>query len=208
MNTIFVLVFLVSTFLLLCTSPNLFLSAMLDGASKSAALCVSLLATYSVWMGLMKVWEDSGLARGISKLLKPLAKRILKTNDSQAIESACMSFSVNMLGISGAATPYGVKTAQLLDKTENPEYSSAMFFVLNATSLQILPSSLVAVRLSMGSAAPNDIILPTLLVSAFSTILGALLTRFFIHPQPNDKKMQKLGSVFYRKQKMRGAGAR
>ena len=208
MNIIFVLVFLISTFLLLCSAPTNFLSALLDGASKSATLCVSLLATYSVWMGLMKVWEDSGLARGISRLLRPIAKRILKTDDEEAIATACMSFSVNMLGISGAATPYGVKTAQLLDKTGNAEYSSAMFFALNATSLQILPSSLVAVRLAMGSAAPNDIIVPTLIVSAFSTLLAACLTRVFIHPTPIEKMRLKKEEFLLKKIKMTGAGTR
>ena len=208
MNTIFVLLFLISTFLLLLFSPTAFLSAMLDGASKAALLCVSLVATYSVWMGLMKVWEDSGLARGVSRILKPIARRILKTDDEEAIETACMSFSVNMLGISGAATPYGIKTAQLLNKTENAEYSSAMFFVLNATSLQILPSSLVAVRLAMGSATPNDIILPTLIVSVFSTLLGALLTRVFIKPQPKRKTSQKKDFILHKNIKMTGAGTR
>ena len=189
MNIICVLIFLICTFLLLCTSPENFLVAMLDGASKSATLCVSLLATYAVWMGLMRVWEDSGVARGVSKLLRPVAKKILKTDDEQAIHSACMSFSVNMLGISGAATPYGVKTAQLLDKTTNAEYSSAMFFVLNATSLQILPSSLVAVRVAMGSASPADIIIPTLLVSLFSTVLGVILVKVFIPSNsPSEKR--------------------
>ena len=208
MNIIFVLVFLICTFLLLCTSPENFLVAMLDGASKSATLCVSLLATYAVWMGLMRVWEDSGVARGVSKLLRPIAKKILKTEDSAAIESACMSFSVNMLGISGAATPYGVKTAQLLDKTPNAEYSSAMFFVLNATSLQILPSSLVAVRVAMGSASPTDIIIPTLLVSLFSTVLGVFLVKLFIPSNSPLKKEQKNATKNRKITKTAGAGTR
>lgn len=208
MNIIFLSVFLVSTFLLLCSAPEQFLAAMLEGSGKAAALCLSLLATYSVWMGLMRVWEVSGVARGISRLLKPIAKKILKTDDPEAIESACMSFSVNMLGISGAATPYGVKTAQLLDKTENAEYSSAMFFALNATSLQVLPSSLVAVRLAMGSATPGDIILPTLIVSAFSTLLAACLTRLLIHPKPVGKQLSERRSVFSKKRKTEGAGTR
>lgn len=208
MNIIFVLVFLICTFLLLCTSPENFLVAMLDGASKSATLCVSLLATYAVWMGLMRVWEDSGVARGVSKLLRPIAKKILKTEDSAAIESACMSFSVNMLGISGAATPYGVKTAQLLDKTPNAEYSSAMFFVLNATSLQILPSSLVAVRVAMGSASPTDIIIPTLLVSLFSTVLGVFLVKLFIPSNSPLKKEQRNATKNRKITKTAGAGTR
>ena len=179
-NILFAFVFLVCTFLLLCTSPDTFLSSMLDGASRAAALSVSLIATYCVWMGLMRVWEDSGVSRAVSKLLKPIVKRILKTDDEDVLAAACMNLSVNVLGISGAATPYGVRTAQLLDKTENAEFSSAMFFVLNATSLQLLPTSIVAMRASMQSAAPADIILPTFLTTLVSTLVGVLLTKLFI----------------------------
>ncbi|MBE5747927.1 MAG: hypothetical protein E7352_07130 [Clostridiales bacterium] len=176
MNALFFIVFTICTLSLLFFSPENFLPAMLDGASKSATLCVSLIATYAVWMGLMKLWEDSGVARGVSRLIKPVAKRLLKTDDEKALSAVSMNVSVNLLGISGAATPYGIKAAQLLDQTDNAEYSSAMFFVLNATSLQILPSSLVAVRVAMQSANPTDIILPTFLATVFSTVLGVLLT--------------------------------
>lgn len=193
---------------MLCSAPDAFLTSLLDGASRSATLCVSHLATYSVWMGLMKVWEDSGVTRGLSRFLKPITKRMLKTDDSEAIEAACMTFSANMLGISGAATPYGVKTARLLDQTKNAEYSSAMFFVLNAASLQILPSSLVAVRLSMGSAAPNDIVIPTLIVGAFSCVLSAALTRLFLFTKPKELSTSKNESFFTKNHKTEGAGTR
>lgn len=149
---------------------------MLDGAGKAATLCVSLIATYAVWMGLMKLWEDSGVARGVSRLIKPVMKKLLKTNDDKALAAVSMNVSVNLLGISGAATPYGIQAAQLLDKTENADYASAMFFILNATSLQLLPSSLVAVRVAMQSANPTDILLPTFLATLFSTALGVALT--------------------------------
>ena len=178
MNALFFAVFTICTLSLLLFSPEKFLPAMLDGAGKAATLCVSLIATYSVWMGLMRLWEDSGVARGVSRLIKPVAKRLLKTDDEAALSAVSMNVSVNLLGISGAATPYGIKAAQLLDKTDNAEYASAMFFVLNATSLQILPSSLVAVRVAMHSVNPTDIILPTLITTVFSTVLGVLLTMF------------------------------
>ena len=176
MNALFFVAFSICTISLLLFSPENFLSAMLDGAGKSATLCISLVATYAVWMGLMRLWEDSGVARGVSRLVKPLLKRLLKTNDEEALSAVSMNISVNLLGISGAATPYGIQAAQLLDKTENPEYASAMFFILNATSLQILPSSLVAVRVAMESANPTDIILPTIIATMFSTALGVTLT--------------------------------
>lgn len=220
MNTLFAVIFAVCTFLLLCTSPENFLSAMLDGGSKAATLCLSLIATYAVWMGLMRVWEDSGVTKGVSKLLKPIARWLLKTNDEEVLSAACMNFSVNMLGISGAATPYGVRTAQLLDKTENAEYSSAMFFVLNATSLQLLPTSLVAVRVALGSASPTDIIIPTVLTTLFSTALGVILTVLLLHPKKAGKERdfipRKQGGRYEvkrrtsccKKQKNQGAGTR
>lgn len=183
MNILFTLMFLVCTFLLLCTAPDTFLSALLEGAGKGATVCVSLIATYSVWLGLMRVWEDSGVARGISKLLKPIAKRLFKTENEEALQAISMNLSVNLLGISGAATPYGIKAATLLDKTENAEYSSAMLFVLNATSLQLIPTSIIAVRVALNSAAPNDIVIPTLLATLLSTLIGVVLTKIFIKPK-------------------------
>lgn len=207
MNTLFTVIFLVCTFLILCTSPENFLTAMLDGASRAAAVCVSLVATYAVWMGLMKVWEESGVARGVSKLLKPMARRLLGTKDENALSAVCMNMSVNMLGISGAATPYGIKAANLLDKTENAEYSSAMLFVLNATSLQIFPTSIIAVRVAMHSANPTDIVFPTLITSLFSTILGVVLTRVFLKPK-RAREREKNDFIPHKNLKTRGTGTR
>ena len=186
MNILFALVFAVSTFLLLCTAPETFLSALLDGAGKGATVCVSLVATYSVWLGLMQVWEDSGVTRAVSKLVRPIVKRLFKTDDDEALKAISMNVSVNLLGISGAATPYGIKAANLLDKTENAEDSSAMLFVLNATSLQVIPTSIIAVRVALHSAAPTDIVIPTFLATLFSTALGVVLTKVFIRPHKRE----------------------
>ena len=183
MNTLFSWLFLLSAFLLLFLSPESFLSSILDGAGKGATVCVSLIATYSVWLGLMRVWEDSGIAKGVSRLVKPIAKKLFKTEDEEALQTISMNLSVNLLGISGAATPYGIKAANLLDKTENAEYASAMLFVLNATSLQLFPTSMIAVRVAMNSASPNDIVIPTLLATLLSTLLGVLLSVLFLKPK-------------------------
>jgi spore maturation protein A len=187
MNILFSGVLLLCSIIILIQSPENFLAALLDGGSRAATLCVSLIATYSVWMGLIKVWEDSGVTHGVSKLLRPLAKKLFKTNDQAALDAVCMNLSVNLLGVSGAATPYGVKAAQLLDRSENAEYASAMFFVLNATSLQLLPTSLIAVRVSMHSLSPADIVFPTLLTTLFSTLLGGFLTWLLLRPKKREK---------------------
>lgn len=201
MNAIFTSIFFICTLLLLCLSPEQFLAALLDGAGKGATVCVSLVATYSVWLGLMHVWEDSGLARALSHLTKPLAKRLFRTEDEETLQVVSMNLSVNILGISGAATPYGIRAAKLFDNSPNAEYSSAMLFVLNATSLQLIPTSIIGVRVAMGSASPNFVIIPTLLASLLTTILAVTLTRLFIPPNPCGERERSKSSFAIKKLK-------
>ena len=205
MNILFTILFLSSATLLLCTEPESLLPALLDGAGKGATVCISLIATYSVWMGLMQLWEDCGIANKISRLVKPIARRLFKTDDEDALHAISMNLSVNLLGISGVATPYGIKAATLLDKTKNAEYSSAMLLVLNATSLQLVPTSIIAVRVALNSASPMDIVIPTLLTTVLSTLLGVILTRIFIRPKTTSKRVSSYEKTCFR-QKTRGAG--
>ncbi len=139
------------------------------------------------------------MSKSISKLVKPLAKKLFKIQDEEALSAISMNLSVNLLGISGAATPYGIKAAQLLDKTENAEYASAMLFVLNATSLQLIPTSIIAVRVAMGSQAPNNVVIPTLLATLLSTVLGVILTKLFI---PVKQKECTMADFIPKQQKM------
>lgn len=184
MNAIFSIVLILTALITLAYAPDLFLSTVLDGASKSAALCFSLIATYAVWLGLMNVWKDSGLTQVISKAVRPVSRKIFKTDHKETLACLSMNLSVNLLGISGAATPYGIRGAKLLDQSDTPEYSSAMFFVVNATSIQLIPTSIIGVRVALGSVAPASIVLPTFLCSAFSTILAMALVRVLIPPKP------------------------
>lgn len=183
MNTIFLLLFLAASVSLLFFNPAIFLPTVLEAASAAASLCVALLASYAVWMGLMKLWEKSGVTRGVSRALRPLCRRLFKIQDERTLEAVSANLSCNFLGIGGAATPYGIEAAKLLDSAEDPEYSSCMFFALNATSIQLLPTSVVGIRAALGSGAPADIILPTLLCTAFSTVTACFFTWLFLRPK-------------------------
>ena len=201
MNALFSIVFLLAAAILFFLSPENFLSSLIDGASKSAVLCFSLLSTYAVWLGLMNVWKDSGITHAVSRLLRPLARRLFKTDDRETLDAVCMNVSVNLLGISGAATAYGIQAANLLNKTDEAEYASCMLFVLNATSLQLLPTSIIGVRTALGSANPADIVLPTLIATLFSTLLGAVLVRLFVPP-----RHKKALCLCWETKEMKGAG--
>ena len=201
MNVLFSIVFLLSAAVLCFLAPENFLAALIDGASKSAVLCFSLIATYAIWLGLMNVWKDSGITRAVSRILRPIARRLFRTDDTQALDAVCMNASVNLLGISGAATAYGIKAANLLDRSKDAEYDSCMLFILNATSLQLLPTSIIGVRTALGSASPADIVIPTLLSTLFSTLLGVVLVRLFVPPT-----CKKTVSVHWEMKKTKGAG--
>lgn len=202
MNAVFAVIFILSAAVLLVLAPAEFLPALLDGAGKSATLCLALLASYAAWLGLMQLWEESGVTRGISRLLTPLCRKLFRTEDKEALSAIGMNLSANLLGIGGAATPYGIKAANLLEKGKNAHYSSSMLFVVNATSLQIIPTSVVAMRVAAGSSSAADIILPTVLATAFSTLLGIALTMLFIRPR---KTAVKTGPTPFRAPRTSGA---
>lgn len=201
MNALFSIVFLLSAAVLFVLAPENFLVTLIDGASKSAALCFSLIATYAVWLGLMNVWKDSGVTRAVSRILRPVARKLFKTDDPETLDAVCMNASVNLLGISGAATAYGIKAANLLDRSQEAEYDSCMLFVLNATSLQLLPTSIIGVRTALGSASPADIVVPTLIATLFSTLLGVALVRLFV-----PKRRKNAATLRWKIGTTRGAG--
>ena len=179
MNAIFAYLFIFGALALLLKSPELFLSTLLNGAQKASALCLALLSSYALWLGLISVWEKCGINEKISRFFKPFLRKLFKTDDDGALTAISMNLSVNLLGIGGAATPYGVQASKLLDKTENAEYSSTLLFVINATSVQLIPTAIVGVRASLGAISPSDIIFPSLLATILSTLLGVFLTKAF-----------------------------
>lgn len=208
MNIIFTYVFILATALLLFINPNLFLSSVLSGASKGATLCLALLSSYALWLGLIGVWEQSGITKKISKILSPLVRKLFKTQNDESTLAISMNLSVNLLGMGGASTPYGIKACQLLDKSPTTEYSSAMFFVINATSIQLLPTAIVGVRASLGSVSPADIILPSILTTAFSTLVGISLTTLYFWTLSLPKKERHGLHIPLKTAKTQGAGTR
>lgn len=173
-NVIFTLVFLIAAAIFLLSDPEEFLPALLAGGEKAAALSLSLLASYCVWLGFFKVLEQSGLADKLARrLIRPLGK-LFRSQDREALSAASQNMAANFLGLPGAPTPLGVKATQKFLAAQNG-YGADMLFVLNATSLQLLPATVIALRAAAGSASPADIFLPTLLATLFSSVLGAAL---------------------------------
>lgn len=180
MNVIFGIVSILSMIILLFTSPNSILSAMLSGGEKALSLTMKMTVIYAVWLGVFELLERTNLSKKFANALKPLNKVLFGQLPESANDFISLNISANVLGMSGATTPMGIKAIRELEKHPNTEYAITMFFVLNATSIQIIPSSVMALRTSLGSISPGDIILPTILATLLSTVIGVLLVKIFI----------------------------
>lgn len=174
MNVIFTAVFLLSMITLLFIAPDKLLPSLLSGAENSAKMALTLFCIYAVWMGLSNLAQKCGLSRGAARALKPLSKKLFKTDNEKALENLAMNISCNLLGIGGAATPFAVKAIAELEKDEN-EWAQKLLFVINATSIQIIPTTVITLRSGAGSAAAFDIFLPSLICTAFSTVCAVIL---------------------------------
>ena len=183
MNIIFGLVIVVSSTLLIFTNPDSVLASFLSGGEKALTLTMKLVVVYAVWLGVFELLEKTNLSKKFATALKPLNRFLFGKIPEKANDFMALNISANILGMSGATTPMGIKSITELEKHKNTEYAIAMFFVINATSVQIIPSSVLALRTSLGSIAPSDIILPTILATLLSSIIGILLVKIFIKKQ-------------------------
>lgn len=176
MNIFWTMMMLGSMLVLLIINPSAVLSEMLGASADALKLCIELCAVYAVWMGLIELVDASGLSEKLAKLLRPLIKKIFKIEDKETQKLIAMNVSANMLGIGNAATPLGIKAMQALDdKSGKANFAMIMLIVVNATSIQLLPTTVIGLRASAGSANPADIIIPTLIVTFCTTILGIFL---------------------------------
>ncbi len=180
MNIIFGLVIAVSTVCLLFINPDGVLSAMLGGGQKALDLTLKMVVVYAVWLGIFELCEKAGLSKKFAKVLSPLNRFLFGKIPDEANDFMSLNISANILGMSGATTPMGIKSIQALEKYPHTEYAIAMFFVINATSIQLIPSSVLALRTSFNSVSPADIILPTILATLLSSIIGVILVKLFI----------------------------
>ncbi|MBE7087122.1 MAG: hypothetical protein E7369_02330 [Clostridiales bacterium] len=180
MNAIFGLVITASIVFLTFSSPQLILSTMISGGEKALELTLKLTVIYAVWLGVFELLEMSGLSKKFANLLKPLNRFLFGKLPEKANDFISLNISANVLGMSGATTPMGIKAIRELEKYPNTDYAIKMFFVINATSVQIIPSSVLALRSSFSASSPTDIIIPTILATLLSSIVGILLVKIFV----------------------------
>lgn len=174
MNFIFGVIFILSAVIMTLSSPEGVISAMTSGATKAVTLSLTLTAVYALWSGVQGMTEKTGINGKIEKLLSPVINFLFKNADVETKRYLAVNLSANLLGLGGIATPAGIKSASLMGQKGDGD-GMATLFVLAATSIQLLPTTVIALRESYGSVSPSDIFLPTLLSTAISTATGIIL---------------------------------
>lgn len=187
MNAVFFVIILASIILLTITSPESAFSTMIDGAQNAVSLGVKLFAIYAVWLSALKMAEATRLDKKLSKLLRPIVCKLFKNESDDAYDKICINLSANILGMGGVATPAGIKAMNLMsDGRERATDNMIMLLVINATSIQLVPATMIALRAQAGSSSPSDIIMPTLISSGVATLLGMVMCKVLSLKQ-NDK---------------------
>lgn len=179
MNVIFVVISILSIAFLIIFNPEGLVISIGNSAKNTTDFCIRMIGIYAVWLGLIKIVERTGLNEKLSKLLSPVIKFLFGDISSESKGFISINMASNILGLSNVATPTGIMSINSLNTDNTINDKMVMLMVLNATSLQLIPTTVISLRQSLGSSSPSDILLPTIITTLVSTIIGVILCKLF-----------------------------
>lgn len=181
------LFFIVAGFIVAAIEGNIeaVTEAVFDGAKTGVTVCIGLISVLVFWLGLMRIAEDAGLLRKLGQILRPLVKFLFPSvpKDHPAIGYIISNMSANIFGLGNAATPMGLKAMEELQKL-NPDPKTATpamctLLAINTASITVIPTTLIAIRMSFDSANPVEIVGTTLMATAISTMAAILIDKWY-----------------------------
>lgn len=178
-------VFIIISFIYALISGNIEQASngIFESSSSAVELTLTFFGTICLWNGIMNIAKHTSLMSKLTNLLQPLIKFLFPElkNNTQAKQEISMNIVANLLGLGNAATPLGLKAMETMQK-ENPKKDTltnamAMFIVLNTASLQIIPTNVIAIRSSLGSSSPSNIIIQVWVATIVAAIVGITATK-------------------------------
>ena len=182
MNILWLLLLSVSiVFAIVTGNLEPFTKSIFEGAKSAVEVSLFLLGIVSVWMGITRILEDSGLIFRIAHLFKPVISRLFRNipDDHASISAITLNVLANLFGLGNAATPLGIKAMQELD-TLNEEkgtitFEMMIFIVINTASIQLIPFSVIGILASYNASNPAAVVFPVLVATAVSTISALVI---------------------------------
>ncbi len=157
--------------------------SIFDSAGSAVELSITFLGTMCLWNGIMKIVQETSLMSKLTKLLNPIMKFLFPElrKNSPAKSEISMNIIANILGLGNAATPLGIRAMNELQKEnvkkDTLSNSMIMFIVLNTASLQLIPTTVIAIRTSLGSENPSSVIVPVWIVTILAAVTAVFVTK-------------------------------
>ncbi len=161
--------------------------AIFTGAKEAVAICIGLISILVFWLGLMNIAQEAGLLTRLSRLFQPLITKLFPEvpKDHPAMGFILSNMIANLFGLGNAATPMGIKAMEQLkilnDNKSSASRSMITFLAINTSSITLIPTTVIAIRMNYGSAAPTEIVGTTLVASLFSTAAAIMIDRYYHH---------------------------
>lgn len=155
-------------------------NAVIENAKTGVEISIGLIGTMALWLGIMKIAEDSGLVEKIAKVITPVLRKIFPDvpEGHPAMGAIVMNIAANMLGLGNAATPLGLKAMQELQTLNETEDTATdamvMFLAINTSSVTLIPASTIAILVTAGDTNPTSIIGATLVATTISTTVAII----------------------------------
>ena len=180
MNIVWISILIVGLASMLIRSPELTFATIQTGGEKAVALCLKLWAIYAIWLGILNILETTGFDKKLAKALGPIIDFLMGKTDKETKSQIAINLTSNILGMGNACTPSGIKAMEGLSKGQKHITSAMiMFMILNVTSLELIPTTVIGLRITHGSQSSADIIIPTLISTLASTLSGIILVKIF-----------------------------
>ena len=161
-------------------------TSIFEGTKSAVELCITLLGTMCLWNGIMRIASKTNIVKKLTKLISPVMTKIFPDirRQDKVHEEISMNIIANIMGLGNAATPLGLKAMKSMQK-ENPEKgrlsdSMAMFIIINTASIQIIPTTVIAIRNSLNSSNPSSIIVPVWIVTIIAAITAIIVGKILI----------------------------
>lgn len=158
--------------------------AIIESASGAVTLSIGLISILVFWLGIMKIAEEAGILKILTKIMRPLIVKLFPEipKDHPAMGYILSNFTANFFGLGNAATPLGIKAMQEMKKISNSDTASRSmitFLAINTSSLTIVPTTVIAIRMQYNSVSPTEIVSTTLIASLAGMTSAILIDRFY-----------------------------
>lgn len=159
--------------------------AIVTGTEKAVEVAFGFIGILTLWLGMARIAEESGLMRAVARCLAPIVSRLFPgiPDDHPAMGNMVMNMTANMLGMGSAATPFGLKAMEELQKLNDVKDRASAnmitFLAINTASINLVPATVIALRVAANSKDPTVIVGPTIIATCFSMVVAVTVDRIF-----------------------------